>query len=188
MTCWPLTALAWQSVFGTCEAVLLKSKVIANRTAVNWLFPAVKCKLHAVSSMIGATYWPRTALAWQSVFGTCEAVLVIVKQGHCKQNCRQLTFSCCNMLFHGNIETYNWNCSPQYGPDRWDDPAISILVICGDMCQRSESVEHYLLLGRFCKKSVTKKIRLDRVLSHSGQHCVDLSPMKIIILAGAQTL
>ena len=51
------------------------------------------------------------------------------------------------MLFHGNIETYNWNCSPKYGPDRWDDPAISILVICGDMCQRSESVEHYLLLG-----------------------------------------
>ena len=41
-----------------------------------------------------------------------------------------------------NKKTYNWNC-PKYGPDRWDDPAISILVMCGDMRQKSESLYKY---------------------------------------------
>jgi len=38
------------------------------------------------------------------------------------------------------------------------------------------------------RKMLHQNIRLDRVLSDSGQHCVDLSPIKIIILDGAQTL
>ena len=33
-----------------------------------------------------------------------------------------------------------------------------------------------------------QNVRLDRVLSDSGQHCVGLSPIKIIVLDGAQAL